>query len=156
MSENSAASIAAQVKELELFRDFEPDALSALLDNSSLQDFPKGATIIKEGNYDNRLYVLLKGGVTIVKNGAPVNRLSSPGEIFGEMCIIDGAPRSADVVTNEDSRCLVTDMSFLDKSDKSFTSRFYHLVAEVMASRLRRSDQNMSTIVNVVRGIGNS
>jgi CRP-like cAMP-binding protein len=83
------------------------------------------------------------GNVSIIKNGEEIDTLRRTGDIFGEMCVIDGNPRSASIQGIDDVTCLATDISFMDRlynEDKiAFCSIFYQMVAEVLASRLRET-----------------
>ncbi|MGI9382839.1 MAG: cyclic nucleotide-binding domain-containing protein [Methyloligellaceae bacterium] len=53
-----------------------------------------GETIFAQGDAGDRMYVVRTGVVEIVHNDRVVDVLGS-GEIFGEMALIDGSPRSA-------------------------------------------------------------
>jgi hypothetical protein len=69
-----------------------------------------GEVVVREGQPGNELYVLMEGEVEAFKNyGTPqqilLSRLS-PVSYFGEMAILDSAPRSATVVVAEDARLL--------------------------------------------------
>ena len=65
----------------------------------SQQDLPKGAYLFREGESAQYAYILVSGVLEIVKTGldgeAILAKISTPKEIFGEMALIDGAPRSA-------------------------------------------------------------
>jgi len=73
--------------------------------------FPAGHTVFSEGDPSTHTYLILAGSVDIVvtgRDGRPV-RVNSlgPQEVFGEMGIIDPAPRSATVITREETACTV-------------------------------------------------
>ena len=57
------------------------------------------------------LYVICSGKVKIAKETASGEKLHiaelGPGDFFGEMTVLDNAPRSADVIALEESKCLV-------------------------------------------------
>ncbi|GDY20018.1 hypothetical protein LBMAG56_13630 [Verrucomicrobiota bacterium] len=72
--------------------------------------FPGGETIFKEGDPGDGLYLILDGLVQISAIvGQSERRVLSqlgPGEFFGEMAVIDNAPRSASAIADKDSRLL--------------------------------------------------
>jgi CRP/FNR family transcriptional regulator, cyclic AMP receptor protein len=68
--------------------------------------FPKGSTIVNEGEQAVAFYIIRDGSVEIRKGG---NSLATKkgGESFGEMALLDGYPRSTTIVALEDTECLV-------------------------------------------------
>ncbi|MEN6622983.1 MAG: cyclic nucleotide-binding domain-containing protein [Smithella sp.] len=84
------------------------------------------------------------------KNDEEIGTLRRTGDIFGEMCVIDGSPRSASIEAIDDVTCLETDVSFMDRlfnEDKIvFASIFYQMIAEVLACRLRDTTSELAEI----------
>ena len=69
-----------------------------------------GEVVVREGDRGDDLYVLMEGEVQAVKHhGTPqqvlLNTLA-PVSYFGEMAILDSAPRSATVLVTRDARLL--------------------------------------------------
>ena len=64
-----------------------------------------GDTIVNQGEPGDKLYVLLEGDVTVVKGIRPVATLSGPNW-FGELALLDNAPRSATVIAKTGCRLL--------------------------------------------------
>jgi CRP/FNR family transcriptional regulator, cyclic AMP receptor protein len=66
---------------------------------------PRNTTIVRVGEYTDSLFVLVSGSAKVLNRDAEGNEviltLLGAGECFGEMGLIDGSPRSADVVTSE-------------------------------------------------------
>jgi CRP/FNR family cyclic AMP-dependent transcriptional regulator len=73
--------------------------------------FKAGEMIIREGEPDRRLFVIIDGKARVVKNlGHPDEKrlkIIGPREYFGEMALIDELTRSASVVAEDDVRVLV-------------------------------------------------
>jgi len=111
--------------------------------------WPSGAgeVIITEGQFDNWIYFLISGKLSIQKNGQTINFLKRRGDLFGEMGIIDGSPRSASIIAIIDSVCLEMDTSYLDKLEEDakavFCSILYRVFAEILAHRLRKADEEL-------------
>jgi hypothetical protein len=67
--------------------------------------FGPGAVVVAEGGVGDALYVLVEGSLEVERGGAVVRALE-PGETFGELALLDGAPRAATVRAATHSRCL--------------------------------------------------
>ena len=79
-------------------RNFETKSLQKLLRLSRIREYEDGEVIIKEGDLDPWLYILLNGKIRITKENMEINTIDKKGEIFGEMRVIDFMKRSASVV----------------------------------------------------------
>ncbi|SRR5581483_4336763 len=85
---------------IELFQGLDDVQLARIATMSQWHDFAEGDTIVKEGDTDGQMYVVVRGSARIWMNGQPV-RTVGPGEYFGEMSLLDGQPRAASVVATE-------------------------------------------------------
>src|SRR5439155_1500018 len=71
---------------------------------------PEGATIVAQDDTGRTLYVILQGRVKVVHHGeagsaaAPLAEFGD-GEFFGEMALLENAPRSADVIATAPTTC---------------------------------------------------
>lgn len=61
------------------------------------RQFPEGASLLKEEDPDNGMFVIVEGRVRIDIRGNSMNQLG-PGSLIGEMSVLTGYPRSASVV----------------------------------------------------------
>ncbi len=68
-------------------------------------EFPAERVIARQGEIGTGLFVIVDGGVRVIRDGRVIARLG-PGEFFGELSVIDGAPRNAQVVAETPTRCL--------------------------------------------------
>ena len=69
------------------------------------QPYSAGTTIVKSGSGGHGLYIIKEGRVTVVREGQAVATLG-PGQFFGEISVLDGGPRTADVRADTDTVCL--------------------------------------------------
>jgi CRP/FNR family transcriptional regulator, cyclic AMP receptor protein len=68
-------------------------------------EFPAGQVINRQGDIGTGFFVIVSGGVRVVRDGAEVAALG-PGDFFGELSVLDGRPRIAQVVAAEPTTCL--------------------------------------------------
>ena len=85
-----------KIPTLDFFNDRD---LEGIIKLSRVIKYDPGELIIKEGQYDNWIYFIIYGEVRIQKHGETIGLLKRRGDIFGEMGIIDGSPRSATIET---------------------------------------------------------
>ena len=77
--------------------------LVEMLPERYVRSFRSGEIVFDEGAPGTHMYVVQEGSVRIRRgaDGAPLNVVET-GEIFGEMALIDGSPRSAPAVAGPD------------------------------------------------------
>jgi ABC-type multidrug transport system ATPase subunit/CRP-like cAMP-binding protein/ABC-type multidrug transport system permease subunit len=77
------------------------DELESLERQVELREFAAGETIIRQGDRGASMYIVIDGAVDIVRwqggREKTIRRLG-PGDLFGEMALVTGDPRSASVV----------------------------------------------------------
>lgn len=81
-----------------------------LLTISAPKDFKQGAYICHEGELGSELFIVVKGSVGIYINDMLDEEIEvakmKPGDLFGEMALVDRMPRSASCVALEDTVCI--------------------------------------------------
>ena len=88
-----------------LFGGVRPDDLAAIAERAIEVDFPTDHVIARQGEIGTGLFVVIEGAVRVVRDGQELARMGI-GDFFGEMSVIDGLPRVAQVITLEPTRCL--------------------------------------------------
>jgi CRP-like cAMP-binding protein len=132
-------------------KNFETKSLGKLLRLSKIREYEDGERIIKEGDRDPWLYLLLSGKIKITKEGLEIGTIDKKGEIFGEMRIIDSMSRSASVFAVGQTICLAVDtsakkrMSLGSSEDEKldFLLLLYRIFAEFMSIRLRATNEEL-------------
>ena len=101
------------------------------------QTFAAGETIFTEGTPGREMYVVLEGSVDIRVSDKTLD-VARPGEIFGEMALIDSSARSATAIAKDDCTVApVDEKQFLRMVDRN--PLFSLNVMQVLADRLRRT-----------------
>lgn len=95
----------------EILRALPDDALTDLATRAVSREFEAGAVIVQEGDQGESLHVLLSGVARAVHpsdDSSPgmVLRTMRPGEVFGELAVLDPAPRSASVLAVSECQTL--------------------------------------------------
>ena len=67
--------------------------LDQLLRVSRLRFYDAGDTITSEGEHDHWAYIILEGEVIVSKQGEILATINRPGEVFGELTMIDNRTR---------------------------------------------------------------
>jgi|tagenome__1003787_1003787.scaffolds.fasta_scaffold20037312_2 CRP/FNR family cyclic AMP-dependent transcriptional regulator len=88
-----------------LFHGLVPSDLDAVAAVAIEVQFPAERVIAREGEIGTGFFIVVDGHVRVVRGGSTVARLG-PGEFFGELSVLDGGPRVAQVVAETDTTCL--------------------------------------------------
>lgn len=117
---------------------------------SSIRRYDAGEVVIQEGDFDNYVFFLIFGELEISVQESVVGSLKRLGDVFGEMGIIDGSPRSATITARRTSLVVALDDSAIGAmgdTSKLFTQAvMYRVFAEVLAVRLRDANQTISQL----------
>lgn len=89
-----------------LFDGINDAAYETLTAGCTMTEVEPRGVIITQGEKGDKLYVLLDGEVLVMKGIKPVAQLDAPNW-FGELALIDNAPRSATVVAKTSCRLLI-------------------------------------------------
>jgi CRP/FNR family transcriptional regulator, cyclic AMP receptor protein len=93
------------LRRVPLFAGLDRKELELLAKLTKEQRYEAGATIVKTGAGGHGLYVIKEGKVSVVRDGKKVASMG-PGQFFGEISVLDGGPRTADVKAQTETVCL--------------------------------------------------
>lgn len=88
-----------------LFATVDPDGLERIGDRTVEVDFPDGHVIARQGEVGTGFFVIATGGARVIRDGQVLATLG-PGDFFGELSVLDGQPRNAQVVAEGPTTCL--------------------------------------------------
>ena len=136
-----------KLKKMPSLADFSEKDLKGILEMSKIRKYEPEEVILEEGVFDCWIYFLISGSIKVVKNDESLSILNRTGDVFGEMGIIDGSPRSASVYAVDETVCLATDASYIDRlsgNDRTaFSSILYMVFSQILANRLRITSEDL-------------
>jgi len=132
------------LNEVEHLRELGGQEKAALADKIDLLSYGVGETIFNYGDPGHALYIVRSGEIEIyVKNDMGekiVLETSKPGDIFGEISLLDDGPRTAWVTAISDVEVLRLDRAHFEEYIRQYTPAALNLLS-VAARRLRKSDE---------------
>ena len=142
-----------------LFRDLDVLELGEVAEILIKEKFEADKNIFSEGDPGDKFYIILKGEVEVFKkvSETKVEVLATlhPGDYFGEMSLIDNAPRSASVRTKGEMVALTIfkpNFEILMKASDSISAKIYRFFVQTFSQRLRETDDKIKRIVQVLQG----
>lgn len=121
------------------FSDLKPHEVRPIFKYADQRLVEAGHTVLKDGEKNHVLYLILTGECRVIKNGIEVAVLRQ-GQFVGELSFISGDTVSADVVTNKTTNLMSWDkrkMAPLFKNQGLYEPYFYSLCGLDVASKLR-------------------
>ena len=88
-----------------LLAGVEPDGIAAIARRVVEVEFPKDHVIARQGEVGTGFFLIASGSVRVVRDGKTIARIG-PGDFFGELSVLDGQPRVAQVIADEPTVCL--------------------------------------------------
>lgn len=133
-----------------LFFEIYDREIEKIVRKANVLSFKKNDHVIRDGDEGNEIFLVLEGDVTVQKDtgdGLVVIQQLHPGDIFGEMVLVDERRRSADVVVSS-AQAFVLELGFdkiyelFRKEPKIFGLMQLNL-ARLIAKRLRNSNKTI-------------
>lgn len=161
--------IITALKKFMIFESLSPSQIKKIFEMESrgyrqpiakLCRYEAGEAVIREGEFDCWSFWVVKGAFEVVQNGELIAAFSTPGEIFGEMSVLEGISRTASVVSKTPSVCLCIDMSVIENMEddhirETIKKGFYKVILgrlektrDKMAEERRRLELKYADILN--------
>ena len=137
------------LKEIPIFSELSNKDLERILQVASRQKYYKGNLILIEEEIGSTMFVILSGRVKISRisdDGREVIlSILSEGDFFGEMSLLDGQTRSANVTATEESELLVIRREEFLQILHDYPQIAINLLKE-LAQRIRKSDEHIKSL----------
>jgi len=137
--------------EYELCNNFTTDELKVFTSILRRQSYRKGETIISIGTEAREIFLLAKGDVSVFIPQGRGTRLRlttfSAGMIFGEMAVVDLAPRSANIVADTQVECdvlSIEDFDALGNRNPVLKIKLLKNLNLILCNRLRKANRELS------------
>jgi CRP-like cAMP-binding protein len=141
------------LSKVSLFSEMKESDLEMIARLAQNDRFQAGETIIREGDRDGRLFVIVSGEVDVIKGLGKRNeryvRSLGPLTYFGEMALIDDLVRSASIVAREQTEVLILDKLTLRQEIERYPAMAFELM-RMLSQRIRAIEK---TIVDAIGGL---
>jgi CRP/FNR family transcriptional regulator, cyclic AMP receptor protein len=146
-----------------LFSELSPDELERISRVSVARSFPSGVRVFHEGDHSDACYLVRKGDLRVTRehpDGRAITLATlGPGDIFGELAMLDGEARSASVETLTDSELLALPAADVRRLLADHPDISVKLIA-ALTQRLRETNervarQSFQTVPSRVAGVLN-
>ena len=138
-----------RLQQVELFSGLEEAALNLIAQRVVNRSFPANTIVIHEGDEALSLYLIVSGAVKVFlsdDNGKQIVVSSQrEGEYFGELALLDDAPRSASVMTTEKSTFMVLNKHDFDRLLQEQPAIALPIMRQ-LARRIRLLSENVKSL----------
>lgn len=124
-----------------IFSACTPEEIAAIASVSQDSFYQAEQIIVTQGTPGQAFYLILSGRVEIVRDGTSIGTFG-PGDFFGDMSLLDQAPRSATIRAIEPTSCLMLsswDFKAMLQDHPSIAIK----LLEVLSRRLRAADERI-------------
>jgi serine/threonine protein kinase len=125
-----------QLRGLSFFHDFSQAEIWDLLRASEWREYGADDHIVREGEMDDRFYVIVTGKVTVETNGRTIGVLED-GECFGESSYVTGAKRNATIKAASPVTVLSVSATLLEQVSTDCQLRFNKVFLRSLIQRLQ-------------------
>lgn len=121
--------------------------------------FNPGATIFKRGEVGDAMYLVREGEVEVMAPGLEEGDAETsvaklvPGDIFGEMALVMGQPRTATVRAVNDAKCLRLPREYFEelmRDDSVLALKIYKQLTIILAHRLMDTTERLAIANRII------
>jgi serine/threonine protein kinase len=131
------------LRRLKFFHEFSHAEIWEVLRASSWQDYAAAEEIVKEGEMDDRFYIIVSGHCIVERHGTRLGTLDT-GDCFGEASYVEGAKRTATIRAGLAVTVLKVSSTLLEQVSASCQLRFNRVFLRTLIGRLQGGDSGPS------------
>ncbi|NNM21470.1 MAG: cyclic nucleotide-binding domain-containing protein [Gammaproteobacteria bacterium] len=129
-----------QLRKLSFFHDFSHGEIWEVLRASDWHTYAPGEEIVREGEMDDRFYIIVDGNVVVNRNNKAVGRLDT-GDCFGETSYVQDARRTATIKADRSVTLLRVSSTLLEQVSAACQLRFTKMFLRSLIRRLQRANE---------------
>jgi CRP/FNR family cyclic AMP-dependent transcriptional regulator len=161
VAETTEQSAVELLRSVPLFADLEEGELERFSQVAVPRSFPAGTRVFHEGDSSDACYIVSEGSFRVTREHSDGRAITlatlGPGEIFGELAMLDGDTRSASAESITDGTLLALPAndvrSLLARNPEIALKLVAGLVRRLRAANMRLSRQSFQTVPSRVAGI---
>jgi CRP-like cAMP-binding protein len=134
----------ARLKRIPAFADLTDDDLARIAALASELSVPAGKVLVREGDWSYDMLAIEEGTADVLRAGARIAELG-PGDVVGEIGVMDATQRSATVVATSGMLLITLDRWSVKKLVRQAPDAIDHLRAVADARRRRDADRHRAT-----------
>jgi len=145
------------LRRVKILADMTDQQLGRFIQFMEVQKVRQWTEIVKQGSPGDAMYLVLEGEVRVrmmIGEKETILVTLPAGEFFGDLSLMDHAPRSADVVANQDSvlsKISVDAFQSLLKMAPELSTPFLLAMCKTLAARIRADDKRYRDSINFTR-----
>ncbi len=124
------------LRSLTFFHEFSHAEIWEVLRASDWHEYKDGDDIVKEGEIDDRFYIIVTGSVSVQANGNNIGGLSN-GDCFGETSYVRGAARQASIKADGAVTILRVSSTLMEQVSSACQLRFNKVFLRALIQRLQ-------------------
>jgi len=139
--------------EYPIYREFVPEDIEVLSNICEEIKFKNNEKIFAEGDFGDSMFIIKKGTVKIYKETLKRKKqiaLLSDGEFFGEMALIESAPRSATAIAGGETVLIKLSMDTFKLLKTNYPATGFKVVdvlLKFMSQRIRRTTKKAAKLI---------
>src|ERR1700689_3769322 len=131
------------LRRLKFFHEFSHAEIWEVLRASSWQDYAPAEEIVKEGEMEDRFYIIVSGHCAVERHGTRLGTFDT-GDCFGEASYVEGAKRTATIRAGLAVTVLKVSSTLLEQVSASCQLRFNRVFLRTLIGRLQSGDSGPS------------
>lgn len=150
------------LRRVRILADLSDSQLQRFLRFMELQTVSQWAEVVRQDEPGDAMYLILEGELRVrmlIDRKETILTTLSAGEFFGEMCLFDDGPRSADVISNQNSllvRITATAFQNLIQAAPDIAALFLFNIGRTLVARIRADNKRYRDSIHFARAAGNS
>jgi len=148
------------LRRIKILADLSEEQLESFVKFMEIEPVRQFTEVVRQGQTGDAMFLVLEGElrVRMMISGKETTIVTlSPGEFFGEICIFDHGPRSADVIANKDSVLLKVSAANFQRlllEAPKLAAPFLYAMGKSLTARIRADNKRYRDSINFARTAG--